>query len=131
MLFNFISGEVKILMTERYYGMAGVKVFYYRETSWRREPYKRTGGRALTGRGQHSVGGWCSVWEKGRNSRRLYEVSSSSSIVRFQQSVSKLQVTQPICSLKCNMTRPVCTLDFLSGVAVQSATTRLNAVLRT
>lgn len=60
-------------------GWAGVNVFYSRETSWCREPDKRAEGRGLTGRGQHLLGGCCSLWEKRQNGRRFYEASSSSS----------------------------------------------------
>lgn len=44
----------------------------------------------------------------------------AASCLRFQQSVSKLQVTQPICSLKCNVTHRVCTLEFFCVVMCYS-----------
>lgn len=64
------------------------------------------------------------VGERTEQQMTLWSSSSSSSSIvsslRVQQSVSKLQVTQPICSLKCNITLRVYTLGFFCVVRCPS-----------
>lgn len=69
LLFNFLSGKVTMLLIEWYYGMGRSERLLFQVNVFVQRTIQENRGRALTGRGQHSVGGWCSVWEKGRSSR--------------------------------------------------------------